>query len=180
MRTVELQRTIRQLVAPTIERLGLDLVAVEVTGDRRGRVLRLSVDKPDGVTISDCTEATWRLSPILEEEDPIAGKYHFEVSSPGLERPVQRVVDFERFSGLRVRVRLAEGHERRRVTGTIGEVVDGVVLIHTHDGEVAVDIQEVERAHLALDPSEWAGLRDRLAASEATAPPAKESDDDHQ
>ena len=91
MPAIDLCRSIRDLVGPTVERAGFDLVAVEWVGDGRGPVLRLSIDHPSGVSASDCQSVVHEVSPLLDEADPISTRYSLEVSSPGIERPVQRI-----------------------------------------------------------------------------------------
>jgi ribosome maturation factor RimP len=158
MPNLSLVRIIRDLVEPAVERMGFDLVAVEFTTGRRRALLRLSIDGSNGVGADDCARVSLWLSPLLDDADPISAAYDLEVSSPGIERPVQRLSDFARFVGFRVRVRLEEGMPRRRYTGVVAGVegqdvhllVDGV----TH--ELAFDT--IDRAHLVLDLEEYTRL----------------------
>lgn len=153
-----LQQQIRTLAEPTVARLGFDLVAVEWMGGRQGRLLRLSIDAPGGVTAEDCARVSEQLSPLLDAADPIDGSYHLEVSSPGIDRPVQRRTDFVRFQGYRVRLKLLEGPPRRRYTGVIGPV-DGDELLLSVDGqEHRIPLDLVEQAHLVLDLQEYQKL----------------------
>ena len=165
MDPLDLQRRLRELLAPTVERLGLDLVAVEWTGSTRGRVLRVSIDKPGGVDAEDCARASEQISPVLDAEDPIEGRYTLEVSSPGIERPVQRERDFVRFQGYRVKLRLTEGHlpsgggaPRRRYTGVIGPVEAGELTVTVDGKEHRVPLDAIESAHLALSLEEFQKL----------------------
>lgn len=158
MDALELRDRIRALTEPTLARLGFDLVAVEWTGARKGRVLRLSIDAPAGVDADDCARVSEQLSPLLDAADPIDGSYHLEVSSPGIERPVQRRSDFERFRGYRVKIKLVEGPPRRRYTGVIGPL-DGDELLVSVDGtEHRIPLDTVESAHLVLDLDEYQKL----------------------
>lgn len=149
-----LELRVRHLIEPAVERLGFDLVAVEWSG----RILRVSIDAPGGVDADDCARVSEQVSPMLDAEDPIASRYTLEVSSPGIDRPVQRRVDFERFKGYRCKLQLAEGPPRRRYTGTLGPV-DGDELVILVDGaEHRVPLDLVERAHLSLTLEEYAKL----------------------
>jgi ribosome maturation factor RimP len=160
MNQLELRITIRELIEPTLLRLGFDLVAVEWLGSRQGRILRLSIDRPAGVTADDCGLAADNVSPILDELDPISTRYHLEVSSPGIDRPVQRIEDFERFHGYQVKIRLFEGPPRRRYTGTI-DGVEGDELRVLVDGSThRVLLDSIERAHLVLDLKEYQKLQE--------------------
>lgn len=162
MDSFELRQRIRGLVEPTVSRLGFDLVSVEWITDQSGRALRLSIDGPKGVGADDCALISKRLSPLLDAEDPIQGKYLLEVSSPGIERPVERLDDFAKLSGFRAKIRLFEGHPRRRYTGTLGGVEDQEILV-TVDGEQhRIDYDSIERANLVLDLDEYEQLPERL------------------
>lgn len=159
MHPIELRNKIRSIVEPTVTRLGFDLVAVEILGDHRGRMLRLSIEGEAGVRAKDCAEVSRELSPVLDASDPIEGRYNLEVSSPGIERPVQRLDDFRRFKGYRVRIRLTEGHPRRRYSGRLGPV-DGEerIVVQADDGEHSLFLDDIEHAHLVLDLDEYQGL----------------------
>ena len=153
-----LQKKVRELVEPPIHRLGFDLVAVDFGTDRGRAVLRLSVDGPKGIGADDCAAITFRVSPLLDEADPIEGSYTLEVSSPGIDRPVQRIEDFQRLIGFKAKFRLYEGHPRRRYTGKIASV-DGLQVVVNVDGtEHRIDYDSIERAHLVLDLDEFERL----------------------
>ncbi len=154
MHPTELQRHVRRLIEPEVARLGFDLVAVEW----RGQVLRLSVDGPNGVGMGDITKISHGVSPLIDADDPIRGSYRLEVSSPGIERPVQRIDDFRRFQGFRAKVKLVEGYPRRRYTGTLAGTDDSDVLIEV-DGTVhPLAFESIERANLDLTLDEYKKL----------------------
>ena len=96
---------IARLLEPSISALGYELVAVELAGSGPDRVLRVYIDHPDGITVDDCADASRQVSAVLDVEDPISGSYVLEVSSPGLDRPLVKVADFERFKGSLVKLR---------------------------------------------------------------------------
>lgn len=158
MDLTSLQRDIRELLEPTVVRLGFDLVAVEWLGGRQGSILRLSIDAPGGVSAEDCGRVSEQVSPLLDAADPIQGRYVLEVSSPGIDRPVQRREDFERFAGFRAKIKLLEGPPRRRYTGVLGPL-DGEELLLVADGrEHRIPLDLIERAHLVLDLDEYQKL----------------------
>lgn len=158
MDATTLQSKVRTLLESPIERLGFDLVAVEWVGDRRGPILRLSIDAPGGVDARDCARVSNHVSPLLDAEDPVEGAYHLEVSSPGIDRPVQRTADFERFQGYRVKIRLTEGPPRRRYTGTIGPVEGDELRLMVDGTEHRLPLDLIERAHLVLTLDEYQQL----------------------
>lgn len=168
MPTHDLNQNIRDVVEPTLERMGLDLVAVEVLGGRRGSILRLSIDKPGGVSAGDCAQASIQLSPVLDADEPIKGAYLLEVSSPGIDRPVQRWDDFRRFVGFTIRIRMEEGLPRRRFVGILESAEDGDLGLRVDGALHLLSFDAVERAQLVLELEEYARLGESL-------PPVPES-----
>lgn len=154
MESKALELRVRNLAEPVVERLGFDLVAVEWNG----RVLRLSIDAPGGVDADDCGTVSEQVSPMLDAEDPVPARYTLEVSSPGIDRPVQRRQDFERFRGFRCKLQLCEGPPRRRYTGVLGPVEGDELVILVDGKEHRVPLELIERAHLALTLEEYATL----------------------
>jgi ribosome maturation factor RimP len=158
MDATSLQRQIRALVEPTVERLGFDLIAVEWTGSRSGPILRLSIDGPDGVTADACARISGQLSPLLDAEDPIAPRYTLEVSSPGIDRPVQRREDFERFQGYKISLRLIEGPPRRRYVGELGPLEGDEIVVRVDGTDHRIPLDLIERSHLVLELDEYLKL----------------------
>ena len=94
----DLQNRLFEIVEPTVVRLGCELVAVEMRGVDGRRTIRVSVDSDEGLTMGLCADVNRALSAMLDVEDPVDGAYDLEVSSPGIERPVQRWQDFVDFA----------------------------------------------------------------------------------
>lgn len=170
MHPLELQKHVRKIIEPTLSRLGIDVVAVEW----RGGILKLSIDKDGGVSMQDCVLVTHSVSPLLDEDDPIAGRYRLEVGSPGIDRPVQREADFVKFSGYRAKIRLVEGYPRRRYTGTLKGVDGDDVLVEADGTEHRLSFDSIERAELVLDLDEY----QRLASGPLSTAVAEETSDD--
>lgn len=161
MLPADLKIHVRSLVEPTIARLGYELVAVEWLGDQRGPLLRVSIDGPEGVSAEACGLIAEHISPLLDEDDPIASAYTLEISSPGIDRPVQRPEDFERFVGFRIKIRLVEGHPRRRYTGTLSAYDDGEITVNVDNQEHRIAVDTIDRANLVLDLEEYQKLAER-------------------
>ena len=109
-----------KLLEPTVERLGYELIDLELRlGGRQGMV-RLFIDKPDGIDLDDCERVSRAVSALLDVEDPVPGNYNLEVSSPGLDRKLTKVEHFQRFVGetLKVELRFPIAG-RRRFRGTL-------------------------------------------------------------
>lgn len=151
----EEERALRALLEQEVADEGFDLVAVQILVLDGRRTLRVSVDRPGGVNLGHCTRLSHALSALLDVADPLTGPFDLEVSSPGMERPVQRLADYEKFKGYRVRLRMAKGSGRQRWTGTLAGVQDEHVLLSC-DGTVhALPFAEIERANLVLDLDEY-------------------------
>ena len=128
---------------------GFELVAITCGGLKRNPVLTVMIDKPGGVTADDCAAMSKRLSLLLDVLDPIPTSYQLAVSSPGVERPLTKLSDFERFVGREAEVRCEgdEGRARTRV-GRLQGVRDDVVLIEVDGESIEIPEQRIEHAHL--------------------------------
>ncbi|MCO4745183.1 MAG: ribosome maturation factor RimP [Proteobacteria bacterium] len=158
MHPLEFRENLRTTIEPTVAQLGFELVAVEVLGGAGGRTMRVSIDGPSGVGADDCAKVSRHLGLVLDEADPIQGSYRLEVSSPGLERPVQRLEDFERFSGYTAKIRLVEGPPRRRYTGALAGIDGTEVKISVDGKDYQFPVEEIEHARLVLTLDEYAAI----------------------
>jgi len=134
--------------------LGYELVGVELIGAKGNRTLRVYIDTPAGIRLEDCEAVSHQVSGLLDVEDPIPGAYSLEVSSPGLDRPIFKAADYERFSGERIKLRLLELYEgRRRLTGVLVGLDGDHVVVRDPDGtEWRIPLELIERARLDLEP----------------------------
>ena len=165
----DLQAQLFELMEPTVVDLGCELVAVEMTTVEGRRTMRISIDKPGGIIVEDCTKVNRSLSALLDVEDPLEGAYDLEVSSPGLERPLQRDEDFQRFCGYRVRVQLEkEAPGRRRFTGTLNAMEAGFIQVDVDGEEFQLSLDMVEKAHLLLEIDEHRALVEQSLEGHST------------
>ncbi|NLX18695.1 MAG: ribosome maturation factor RimP [Desulfobulbus sp.] len=143
--------SIQEFADPLLADLGMELVEVQFRREGHGWVLRLFIDKENGVTIDDCAEVSREISAYLEVEDPIEHAYHLEVSSPGLERPLRKREDFSRFSNRLARLKLHEPVNGQYVLiGTLlGLEGESVMLALDHE-IVHIDLENIVRARLTL------------------------------
>lgn len=151
---------ITRLVQPLLDEMGLELADLEFKREGRDWFLRFFLDKPGGITLDDCAEVSREISALLEVEDPIECAYRLEVSSPGLDRPLKRAADYQRFIGEMVKIKTYEkldpdgrGHERKtfagRLEGFDGEIVR-VLQLDKKGGEVSLSLAAIAKAQ--LDP----------------------------
>jgi ribosome maturation factor RimP len=140
---------LEDIIAPELETLGFECVKCEVVGSSRHPVVRLYIDKPGGVSITDCSLVSRSISLLLDREDPFPGKYLLEVSSPGSDRPLTTEAHFKRFEGEPARVEIA-GADTGRITytGHIRSCINGLLTMETADGEVILELSRIKKAHL--------------------------------
>jgi ribosome maturation factor RimP len=147
----ELLRRIEDIVAPTIVGMGYELVRVAMS---RGGTLQIMIEPADGrpMDVEACATLSRALSAVLDVEDPIAGSYTLEVSSPGIDRPLTREKDFARWTGHMARVETAQPIDgRRRFKGTLLGLADGSIRLRLEDGkEVPLPLADVTKAKLEL------------------------------
>lgn len=145
---------VAELAAPLAESLGLELVEVSFESQGGSRTLRVSIDKPGGVSLPDCQALSEGLSRTLDETDPVSGPYHLEVSSPGPERPLVSDRDYERFAGEAVRIELeapkgSAGRPARHTwQGRLVGLQEGNVVIEAGKEEVKIPLAAIRRARL--------------------------------
>ena len=139
---------LRELLEKTVTGLGYELVDVEQSP--RGRVLRLFIDKPDkprGIDIDDCTLVSNQLSRVLAVENVDYDR--LEVSSPGLDRPLTKAADYERFAGSEIHLKLRlPMNGRRNFNGVLQGLQDGKVRLQIDSGEVELELGNVDKARL--------------------------------
>lgn len=132
---------------------GIEAVEVQLLGGGKGRVLRIFIDKPEGVTHGDCEEISQYVGTVLDAEDVIpGGSYTLEVSSPGIERKLRRPQDYERFVGHKAKIVLREpmaGDNRKLWEGTLAGFAGGAISLQTPKGDaIQIPLELVERANL--------------------------------
>ena len=125
------------LLRPGVEALGCELLGIEFESGKRTSLVRIYIDKEDGITVEDCEQVSHQVSAVLDVEDPIAGEYNLEVSSPGMDRPLFEPAHFARFVGEEVKVRLDDPLDgRRNFTGVIAGCEGNTIVLQV-DGETA-------------------------------------------
>lgn len=143
---------VRQLAEPQVSELGLELVDVEYIKEGAHWYLRVYIDKDGGVEIEDCAAVSHKISEVLDRENPIPQAYMLEVSSPGIERPLRKREDFEKFQGELVSVYSTEPfHGYSCFTGTLKGLVDNHVILEYEGQEIAIPFDLVERTHLTFE-----------------------------
>lgn len=142
---------LRQLFLPTLNFLGYELYDLKLMGDH-APLLRVTIDRPSGVTLDDCERVSHSLGALLDQADPLPGRYTLEVSSPGAERPLRSLEDYRRFLGRRANIRYRVDGGHRVAEGRMVSVSDDRVELRLRDTQtVSIPMADVEAARLAVD-----------------------------
>jgi len=136
-----IDRRLAGIVGPVIEGMGFELVRVRLMGGKT-RILQIMADRPDGgIEVDECADISTAISAVLDVEDPIEDNYVLEVSSPGIDRPLTRLKDFEMWKGWEARIETTELIDgRRRFKGALAGVEDEEILIEIEEGGQEVTI----------------------------------------
>lgn len=144
-------RKLQQLLQPTVEALGFELWGVEHLSQGRHSVLRLYIDRDAGISVDDCALVSGQVGAVLDVEDPIAGDYTLEVSSPGLDRRLFELEQYARFAGEQIDLKLRVPFEgRRRFQGILKGVEDEDIVVQVDDHEYLLPFDQVDKARVEL------------------------------
>jgi ribosome maturation factor RimP len=141
-----------ELLQPLVTDLGYEFVGLEYSGNPKNPALVIYIDKPAGIAVEDCEQTSREVAALLDVEDPIAGHYVLEVSSPGMDRPLFTVRQFEQFIGEQVQLTLFAPQEgRRKFKGRILGVQEEQILIEQDGKEVTLKHGNIAKARLVPD-----------------------------
>jgi ribosome maturation factor RimP len=144
--------TLYEVLEPVVTGLGYELVGIDYRPSPKNALLRLYIDGPDGVTLDDCTRVSRQVSGVMDVEDPITSAYTLEVSSPGLDRPIFKEADYDRFAGEKVHLRLQGMLDgRRKYSGVLRGLRNDCVVIEENGTEIEVPLAQIDKANLELE-----------------------------
>ncbi|WP_299139726.1 ribosome maturation factor RimP [uncultured Tateyamaria sp.] len=161
-----IDRRLAEIITPVIEDLGYELVRIRLMSGKE-TTLQIMADKPDGgIEVDDCGAISTAVSATLDVEDPILDAYTLEVSSPGIDRPLTRLKDFDAFEGYEAKLETDELIDgRRRFKGVLAGIEDDEVLINVTEGTIGLKFDWLSDAKLVLtDELIKEMLRQRKAA----------------
>lgn len=141
-----------ELFEPVVKGMGYELIEIEYHPNPNYGVLRLYIDKESGIEIEDCSDVSHQISAILDVEDPVPGKFNLEVSSPGMDRPLRRLEDFQRFTGEVVKVKTGMAFDgQRNFKGRLNGIDGDLVIIECDNKEVRLPVTAIDKARLVPD-----------------------------
>jgi len=144
---------ITEAITPSLEAMGYELVLVRMSEASRRRTLTVMAERADGVemNLDDCTEISRTISALLDVEDPISGAYDLEVSSPGIDRPLTRAKDFQRFAGREAKMEVAAPvNGRKRFKGVLQGIKGETIALAMPEGNVEIAFSNVRTAKLVM------------------------------
>ena len=144
-----LEQNLQEMLQDAVEDLGCELWGIECQRVGRFMTVRLFIDKDGGVTVDDCADVSCQVSAILDVEDPIADKYNLEVSSPGLDRPLFTLPQFERYIGQDIAVHLRiPVMERRKWQGKLERIENDMVTLIVDGQEQVLVFGNIQKANV--------------------------------
>lgn len=142
---------VTELIDTTIQALGLELWGVELLQQGKYSLLRIYIEREEGVTIEDCEKVSRQVSALMDVEDPIAGEYTLEVSSPGMDRPLFTVEQYSQYVGSEVDLKLRRPLDgRRKFKGQILKVSGDVVGLSVEGSEYDLEFSDIEKASIVF------------------------------
>ncbi len=138
------------MLRPIVTGMGYVFWGMEQVNHKQGRLLRIYIDSDAGISLADCERVSHQVVGVLDVEDPVSGRYHLEVSSPGFDRPLFTLAHYEQFIGERVKMHLSRQlNGRKRITGRIESVDQDEVIIHEVGAAFHIPVALIEKARLA-------------------------------
>lgn len=137
------------MLSPAVAATGFELWGLELIQQGRHSVLRLYIEGSEGVGVDDCARVSHQVSGVLDVEDPIAGEYNLEVSSPGWDRPLFTLDQYARYLGKEVAIRLASPIEgRRKYKGVVLQAIDDVVELQIEANTVKIPFASIDKGNV--------------------------------
>lgn len=139
-----------ELIKDAVEAEGVRLWDVRFLKEGASWYLRVFIDKPEGISIDDCTNVSHAIDPIIDEADPIDVSYYLEVCSPGIERELTRNRHYEESLGKQVRLKLYRAYDgKKEITGTLEDVTEENVTLVTEGNALTVERKNISKANLS-------------------------------
>ena len=156
----QLIEQVEQLIQPILRDLDCELVDLEYLREQRGWVLRVFLDKDGGINLDDCAKASREISSLLDVENLISTAFNLEVSSPGIERPLKKASDFERFVGQLAKIKTLDaidpdetGRNKKTFVGTLSGFEAGDVLLKLKKNAttIRISLHQIDKANLKFE-----------------------------
>ncbi len=154
MRASPLESKIFEIVQPVVSDMGLDLVMVKIVGEGGSKNVQIMAEDPATrrLDIDSCAKLSRAISAVMDVEDPVSGAYRLEVSSPGIDRPLTKLEDFETYKDYEAKLETAQPIEsgQKRFRGKLNGIEGDIVIITTDQGVARLRYEDISRAKLVL------------------------------
>ena len=150
--TEGIETTIEEILTPLLNLEGYELVAVETAGTQKNRILRLLIHKQGGLSVTDCKVVDQEVRPILEVHQILDTYKHLEIASPGLDRPLTTIRDFQRNIGKDVKILTSSSNgQATDLQGQVKKVIDGSVVLEQTSGKtIHINISQIDKGYIQL------------------------------
>jgi ribosome maturation factor RimP len=146
-----MQDELEQLISPTVETMGYCLWGCEYLPRGGESLLRIYIDKPEGITVDDCQQVSHRISALLDVEDPIPGNYRLEISSPGIPRPLFHPQQYQAYIGQSVQIKTyAPVAGARKIVGVIVSASETTLVLDSTNGHQDIFFSNIAKAYLTV------------------------------
>jgi ribosome maturation factor RimP len=143
---------VEEIITPCVQESGLELVDVEFVKEGGSWYLRIFIDKPGGIDLEDCGQLSQKIDRLLDEKDLIPQSYHLEVSSPGIERPLKKISDYNRFAGeMALITTFVPFDGKKKITGRITAARGDDIVIDSDGKELSIPFRQVASARLKVE-----------------------------
>ena len=143
------EQLLTTMVGPVAEALGYELWGIEYLSHGKQSVVRIYIDSANGVNVDDCAKVSRQVGSVFDVEEPILGEYTLEVSSPGMDRPLFTLEQFQRYVGEQVKIRLRTSFEgRRKFSGQMTGVENDDVVVAVDENEYLLPFELIEKANV--------------------------------
>lgn len=140
---------LKALIDPVVSALGFELWGIDYLSQGKQSRLVIYIDHPDGITVDNCASVSRQVGAVLDVEDPITGQFQLEVSSPGMDRPLFTLDQYERYIGHVVALRLRQAFDgQRKFQGLVTGTEDGDVVIRVDEEEYCFPIESIDQARI--------------------------------
>lgn len=138
-----------EMIQPVVEGLGCELWGIEQSSGGRHSTLKIYIDAEKGIDVEDCARVSRQVSSLLDVEDPVKGEYTLEVSSPGMDRRLFKLEQFEAFTGAMVKIQLKRAYEgQRKYSGQLRGIEGDEVILGLQDEEILFPFEAIEKANV--------------------------------
>lgn len=144
--------TLRDRIATLIQAMGYEFIGCEWTQQNRSKILRIYIDKDQGITLENCSHVSRQVGAMLDVDEPLLGEYSLEISSPGIDRPLFEIAHYQKQIGQRIKLRLRTPIDgKRNLVGTLSRIEGEQIYLLVNAMEIVIPFSTIEKANVIAD-----------------------------